>query len=300
MQTSTFRGAAIALIAGLAAASPLAAQAQDTAAPAAPALETYDAATPLATVGAKTITLGDLIRARQGLNQQVQSLPDATIFEGMLEEMIRREMFAEAALLEGLENDPEVAKLIADARRALLSSAYVERLLQPAITEEAIRARYQAEIADLPQEEEVRARHILVETEEAAIALKAELDGGADFVEQAKAKSTGPSGPNGGDLGYFKKGDMVPPFAEAAFALQPGEISAPVQTNFGWHVIKLEDRRMTPPPSFEQMAPQLSRLVAQEIADKAVADLSGSVVVERPELLPPAAAIREDALVAGQ
>lgn len=294
MQTSIFRAAAIALCAGLAAAAPTA-QAQET-----PALETYDAATPLATIGSTTITLGDLIRARQGLNQQVQSLPDATIFDGMLEEMIRREMFAEAAILEGLENDPEVAKLIADARRALLSSAYVERLLQPAITEEAIRARYQAEIADLPQEEEVRARHILVETEEAAIALKAELDGGADFVEQAKAKSTGPSGPNGGDLGYFKKGDMVPPFAEAAFALQPGEVSAPVQTNFGWHVIKLEDRRMTPPPSFEQMAPQLSRLVAQEIADKAVADLEGSVTVARPEQLPPAAAIREDALVAGQ
>ena len=128
-----------------------------------------------------------------------------------------------------------------------------------------MKARYDAEIANFPTETEVSARHILLETEEAAKEVIAELDGGADFAELAKTKSTGPSGPSGGDRGYLGKGRMVPEFEAAAFALEKGAHSAePVKTQFGWHVIKKEDERESQPPSYDQVKDQIRQLVAQE------------------------------------
>ena len=281
------------------------AMAQDNAAPEpaeAPAqtLETYDASTPLATIGDTSITLGDMIRARQSLNPQLQSFPDPVIFTGMLEEMVRREVFAAAAELDGVADDPEVALELQTARRQILANAYLARAIEPNLNEDAVRARYDEMVAELPQEEELRARHILVETEDAAKEVKASVDGGADFAEVAKEKSTGPSGPSGGDLGFFRKGQMVPEFSEAAFALQPGEVSEPVQTSFGWHVIKVEERRAVAPPPFEEMAQQITREIAQELASAEVEALSEKVGLSRPDMLPPASAIREVELLTAQ
>lgn len=272
-------------------ASPLAAQDET--------LETYDADTPLVTIGERVITLGDMIRARQELAPQLQSFPDEVIFEGMLQEMIRREVFAAAAVTSGVADQPDIAAELEAARQQILANAYLAQAIEPQLTDETVRARYDELVAEAPQEEEVSARHILVETEETAIEVKAEADGGADFAELAKERSTGPSGPAGGDLGFFTFEDMVPEFAEAAFALQPGEISEPVQTSFGWHVIKVEERRQVPPPAFEELAQQIARELAQEFATAEVEALTDDVGVVRAETLPPAAAIREDALLEG-
>jgi peptidyl-prolyl cis-trans isomerase C len=125
-----------------------------------------------------------------------------------------------------------------------------------------IKARYDKEVAATPPEEEISARHILVETEEEAKALITELDAGKDFAELAKEKSTGPSAGQGGDLGFFTKGRMVPEFEAAAFEITPGEYGKePVKTQFGWHVIKVEERRETAPPAFEEVADQVRQLV---------------------------------------
>jgi peptidyl-prolyl cis-trans isomerase C len=133
------------------------------------------------------------------------------------------------------------------------------------VSDADIKARYEQEIAAVPPEEEISARHILLETEEAAKAVIAELDAGKDFAELAKEKSTGPSAAQGGDLGFFTKGRMVPEFEAAAFEITPGEYGKePVKTQFGWHVIKVEERRETAPPAFEEVADQVRQLVMRE------------------------------------
>ena len=133
------------------------------------------------------------------------------------------------------------------------------------VSDADIKARYEKEIAAVPPEEEISARHILLKTEEEAKAVITELDGGKDFAELAKEKSTGPSAGQGGDLGFFTKGRMVPEFEAVAFTLQAGEYSKePVQTQFGWHVIKVEERRETAPPAFEEVADQVRQLVMRE------------------------------------
>lgn len=303
----------LALAAGLAAslalgAMPLGAAAQTAgaqtadAAPEAATLETYDASTVLAQVGEQTITLGDVIVARSQLPGEYQSAPDQVLFEQLLEILVRDAVLAEKARTAGLESDPRVAAQLRFARRNTLSRAFSEHEAEdPAVagevTEESVKARYDEEIAQLETQEQARARHILVETEEEAKAVKAELDAGADFAELAKEKSTGPSGPNGGDLGYFERGQMVPSFDEAVFALEVGAISEPVQSDFGWHVIKLEDKRQAPPPPFEQVKQLLERQMIEEARAARIESYGEELGLSRAEALPPAAAIREDALL---
>ena len=206
--------------------------------------------------------------------------------------------FALAAENAGLASVPDVAGRLDEIRTALLSSAYYRRAVDSQVTDDALRARYDETITNAPAAEEVRARHILVPTQEAAIAVKAEIDAGADFADVAKAKSTGPSGPRGGDLGYFVKEQMAAPFGEAAYALAPGEVSEPVQTTYGWHVIKLEDRREAEKPTFEQIGAQLRRELSRDLAEAAVAELSPQVGLAQAERMPPASAIRQDELLA--
>ncbi|MCL4144383.1 UNVERIFIED_CONTAM: hypothetical protein GTU68_067142 [Idotea baltica] len=150
-------------------------------------------------------------------------------------------------------------------------------------------------VKGFPEQEEVRARHILVEEEETAKEITEALRGDkGDFAELAKEKSTGPSGASGGDLGYFLKGDMVAPFAEAAFALEKGAVSDPVKTQFGWHVIKLEDRRMRKPPAFEELEGQLRQQLMQATAQQIIAEVKEATEVETKKETPPAFLIRRD------
>jgi len=134
-----------------------------------------------------------------------------------------------------------------------------------AISEADIKARYEKEVAAQPPEEEVKARHILVKTKEEAEDIIKQLDKGADFAKLAKEKSTGPSADKGGELGFFTKDQMVPEFSKAAFALKPGEYTKePVKTQFGWHVIQVEDKRTTPPPPLDQVADQVKQVLMRE------------------------------------
>lgn len=146
-----------------------------------------------------------------------------------------------------------------------LHNAYFKKHVVDTITDADIKTRYDAEVAKLPPVEEVRARHILVKTEDEAKAVIKELGEGKDFAELAKAKSTDPNKSDGGDLGYFKKGMMVPEFETAAFAMNKGDVSKePVKTQFGFHVIKVEDKRKAPPPEFEQVKDQVKQIVLRD------------------------------------
>ncbi len=219
----------------------------------------------IATIGGKPVYQSELTLAETDLDQQFDRLPDdqktAAALSALLDIKLMARQAEDAGFGEGILFERRLGFL---KDRALHNDYFKSRVVD-ALTEEAVRERYDQEVAATPPEQEVKARHILVDSEEQAKAVIEELDGGTDFVELAKEKSTGPSGPQGGDLGYFTRGRMVPEFEEAAFALEPGAYtSVPVKTQFGWHIIKVEDRRDTPPPPFEQVAEQIRRVLLQE------------------------------------
>jgi peptidyl-prolyl cis-trans isomerase C len=175
-----------------------------------------------------------------------------------------------------------VRRQMALAEDTALQSALLSKEVGPSVTEEAIRARYDKEMADKPGQEEVHARHILVPTEEEAKKVIAELKKGADFATLAKQYSKDPGAAQGGDLGWFKKDEMVPAFSAAAFAMKPGQVSdKPVKTEFGWHVIQVEEKRHAEPPSFEQAHDGLRQKMIQEGVQKAVKQARADVTVEK-------------------
>lgn len=251
----------------------LPAQAQDTTAPAAD--------TVVATVNGVDITLGHMIVLRSGLPQQYQQLPDDVLFDGVLEQLVRQTVLAQS--YEGAS--PLIELELDNTRRALEANEIIAEVATAAVTEEALQAAYDAAIADLGAVMEFNASHILVETEGKAAELIAELAGGADFAELAKAHSTGPTGPNGGNLNWFEPEMMVAPFAEAVHALEVGAVSAaPVQTQFGWHVIKLNDTREKPAPSLDELRGQLTETLQQEAVGAEIDRLMAGADVVRPDL----------------
>ncbi|MEL6919444.1 MAG: peptidylprolyl isomerase [Pseudomonadota bacterium] len=229
------------------------------------AAEAPDPNAVIATVAGKPITNRDITFALSDLQEQLGQVPPAQRRVAALMALIDIRMLAEKADTDGIDETPEFQQRLTFLRdRALHNSLFNAEVVE-AVTDEEVRARYDAEIASRPAENEINARHILVETEEQARTVIADLDGGADFAELAAEKSTGPSGPNGGDLGYFTRGRMVPEFEEAAFGLTVGEYTKdPVETQFGFHVIKVEDARPVQPPAFEQVAGQIQSGILRE------------------------------------
>lgn len=258
-----------------------AAFAQDTT-PAAP--EPAVAADPsavVATVEGQEVTEGDLALALQGLEQQFANLSPEQRRAAALSALIEIRLLAAKAEEEGLDDDEEFQRQMAFLRERALHSAFIEQQVAASVTDEEVRARYDQEIANTPPTNEVRARHIIVDSEEKAKELIAELDGGADFEELAKANSTDGAAQQGGDLGYFGQGQMVPEFEEAAFAMDVGEHSAePVQTQFGWHVIKVEDKRQQQPPAFEQVGPQIRSILLRERYFQTVEEIREAADIE--------------------
>jgi len=179
--------------------------------------------------------------------------------------LVDMKLMAQAAAKDGLSESEAFQRRLAFLRMRALRDAYVEAKVASALTDDEVKARYDKDIADFEAAEEIQARHILLESEDAAKDVIKELDGGADFAELAKEKSTGPSGPTGGDLGFFTKGRMVKEFEDAAFALEPGTYSKePVKTQFGWHVIKVEERRRQEPPAFDQVKDRIKEALMRE------------------------------------
>lgn len=253
-----------------------------TAAPASPASSAAPADPVVAKVNGQVIHLSDLQMAAQDLPANARNLPPQTLYPMLLDQMIDGKALVIEARAAGLEKDPAVQHQIEVASERVLQTAMLTRAVGPSITEDALRARYQTEIAGKPGEEEVHARHILVDNEDLAKKIIAELKKGADFTTLAKQYSKDPSADHSGDLGFFRKDEMVPEFSAVAFTLQPGQISdTPVHTQFGWHVIQVLERRQAQPQTFEQAHDALRQKAIQQGIQQALAAARTKVTVEK-------------------
>lgn len=254
--------------------------------------EDMSADTVVATVNDVQITLGHVIAARASLPPQYQELEDTQLYKGILDQIIQQELLKQSA--GDLNKAVEIQ--IENEQRIVIAGAALQNIAQAAVTDEALKAAYDAKYADFEPGREFNAAHILVETEDEAKALVAELEGDADFAELAKNKSTGPSGPNGGDLGWFGLGMMVAPFEQAVTAMEIGSISAPVQTQFGWHVIKLVDSRLQDVPALELERDELASGIEEAAIRENLAELETAATIERNDGIDPAL-MRNDALL---
>ncbi len=216
------------------------------------------------------------------LPPQMAQIPLEQIVPGIINELAARKLLSDAAEKAKLGDNAEVKKQLQAAREQVLQQAYLDRKVKEEVTDAKLKARYDELIKQQPAQEEVHARHILVSSEADAKAALDEVKKGADFTEVSKKRSTGPTAATGGDLGFFTQDKMVPAFAEAAFKLQPGQVTeAPVQTQFGWHIIKVEARRKAEPPKFEDVRGQVYEMMSGEAVEKLVADLRKGAKIEQ-------------------
>jgi peptidyl-prolyl cis-trans isomerase C len=291
----------LALVAALAAAPAIAAETKKKDTPAAAPAAGAPADDPVvARVNGTALHRSEVINGMRGLPPQVQQQqPPEKLYGYVLDNLIATTMLSQAAHKAKVQDEPDVKRRIAMLEEQLVAQSYIEKLVEKSATDSALKARYDKFVKEAPPREEVHARHILVANEAEAKAVIEELKKGGDFAKLAQEKSTDPAGKtSGGDLGYFTKDEMVPDFADAAFKLKPGEITqAPVHTQFGWHVIKLEDRRAAKPPTFEQLKPQLVRDVGREVFEKKINELKTAAKIEvfnadgsKPGAPPPTAA----------
>jgi len=246
----------------------------------------------VARVNSTTIHRSDVLQALGGMPPQVKDMPMAQVYPLLLERLIDGKLVAAAGRAQKLQDDPEIKRKVADYEDHAIQEAYLGRAINPKLTDAVLREKYDAFIKENPPQEEVRARHILVASEKEAQEVLAELKKGADFAAVARAKSTDGSARDGGDLGYFTRGDMVAEFSDAAFAMKPGEVSTtPVKSQFGWHIIKVEDRRVAPAPSFDETKDQLRSELSQAMVGEVVDGLRTKAKIERFDLdgkpLPP-------------
>lgn len=251
-----------------------------SAAMALPALaqDTPTADTVVATVNGTEITLGHMISARETLPEQFKQLPNDVLFEGILNQLVQQTALVQAG--DGIKTT-RVRIALENEERALIAAQVADAAAAEEMTEDAIKAAYNAKYADADLGREFNASHILVESEDEAKTIIQELTDGADFAEVAKAKSTGPSGPNGGNLGWFGVGSMVKPFEDAVVAMEVGAISAPVQTQFGWHVIKLNEARQVDAPPLEAVRQDIEDELRVQILTARVNQLVQAATVEK-------------------
>jgi peptidyl-prolyl cis-trans isomerase C len=223
----------------------------------------------------------DVTAAQRALPAQMQQMPIEQIYTPLLDQLVTGMLITEAGRKDKLADDPEVKQRVARAEDRAIQEVYVNRVVEKAATDQILHKQYEQFVKEHPPKEEVSARHILLAKEEDAKAVIAELNKGADFATLAKERSTDPAKDTGGDLGYFSRGDMVPEFADAAFKLKKGEYTKePVKTQFGWHVIKVEDRRTAPPPSFEDSKEELTNEVARGVIGDKIKELRSAAKVE--------------------
>lgn len=269
---------------------PPAAPAAEAAAPAAPAT----AETVLATVNGQPITLGAIIVMRQGLPQQYQGLPDDVLLQGLVDQAIDQTLLA-AEISPDPANDPLAVRLqVENDRRAALAASLVQARMSEPVSEADVQSAYDQAAKEFKPQKEFNASHILVATEDEAKAIEAQLKDGGDFAAIAKEKSTDPgSGAQGGSLGWFGAGQMVPEFQAAVETLKPGEISAPVQSQFGWHIVRLDEVRDTAFPPLAEVKDQIENQVRQQKLEAEVAALRAKAAIEKPENAVAPAAIRQ-------
>jgi len=245
------------------------------------AQETDDmtADTVVATVNGTDITLGHLIMARTLLPEQYQQLPEDVLFDGLLDQLIQQQLLAET-----LDTVPQrVVIALENEERSRLAGEQVAEIYDTAVTDDELEAAYADLVDQMGDATEWNAAHILVDTEEEAIDIKAQIDEGGDFEELAREFSTGPSGPNGGALGWFGLGMMVEPFEAAVVLLEEGQVSEPVQTQFGWHIVKLNETRTQEAPSLDDLRSELTAQIQQQALEARLAELTEAATITRPE-----------------
>jgi peptidyl-prolyl cis-trans isomerase C len=245
-----------------------------------PVLGAEEDDTVVARVNGVEIRFSDLLLAEEETAQALANVPEDVKFEYLLSLLIDRVIVSSDARTKGLTDDPGVQRRMAYYENKALRDVYWTQLITSRISDEAAKEFYDAQVGAVEPQEEIKARHILVATEEEAQAVIDALDAGGDFEELAKEHSTGPSGAEGGDLGYFTAGTMVAEFNDAAFALQAGEISVPVKTKFGWHVIKVEDRRVQEVPGFELVKDQVIEALAQQEGRTMMDEMRAAAAIE--------------------
>lgn len=240
-----------------------------------------DANPVLAKVNGVEIHQSDVTLAEEELAPSLAQMDPATKKENVLAFLIDMKIVAKAAEDKKIAEQADFKKKLDFARNRLLMDNLLAAEGKAALTDEAMKKVYDDAAKQISGEQEVHARHILVQTEDEAKAIKAELDKGADFAKLAKEKSKDPGASDGGDLGFFTKEQMVPEFSKVAFELAPGKISDPVKTQFGWHIIKVEEKRNRQPPAFEQVKPQIEQYVTRKAQSEYVAKLRETAKVER-------------------
>src|SRR6266702_3285872 len=235
----------------------------------------------LAKVNGSEIRASDVALAEEELGQSLAQMDPATRKDNVLAFLIDMKIVAKAAEDKKVENNEDFKKRLAFTRSRLLMDSLLASEGKAATNDDAMKKVYEDASKQITGEQEVHARHILVETEGDAKAIAEELKKGADFAELAKKKSKDPGASDGGDLGFFTKDQMVPEFSTVAFALEPGKISDPVKSQFGWHIIKVEEKRSRKAPEFEQVKAQIETYVTRKAQADYVAKLRETAKVER-------------------
>lgn len=260
------QGVAVGAVCALGLAAPLAAQ-------------DATADTVVATVNGTDITLGHMIVLRASLPEQYQQLPDDALFTGILEQLIQQTAL-EQSMADAITKRDTLA--LENDRRGYLSGVALQGVVADAITDEALQAAYDARFKDAAPQTEYNASHILVAEEARAKELRAEIDGGADFAELAIANSTDGAAAGGGSLGWFGLGMMVKPFEDAVVAMQPGEVVGPIQTQFGWHLVKLNETRIAEAPPLDALREELAAEIEKATVEAHVKGLTDAATITRP------------------
>jgi peptidyl-prolyl cis-trans isomerase C len=236
----------------------------------------------VAIVEGHLIHLSQLGRAVDALPENLRGLPFETLYPVLLDRIIDHEALVMIARRNGLENRADVQQDIQAATDRILEGAWLSRDATSKVTEEAIRARYDRQFANRPASEEVRARHILVTTEAEARKVLDDLRHGADFATVARAVSKDPDSSKGGDLGFFRREQVWPGFADIAFSLQPGQVAPePVKNEFGWHVVKVEEKRLVAPPGYADVHDQLRQELLAAAVQQSVAQARAQLGIRR-------------------
>ena len=235
-----------------------------------------------AVVDGEVIRRSHLEAQKTTLPAHFQAVPLAVIYNHIRDRAIELRLVLAEARETGIEQDEEVMRRLEESRRTILQDVFIQRYLDERITEEELRRRYDILLPTIPRPEEVRARHILVDSEDEARAIIAEIQAGADFAEVAKARSQGPTAADGGDIGYAGRDSLMPAFAELAFSLEAGQMAdRPAETQFGWHVVMIEDKRQAPPPSIEEVRDGLADEITRDAIAELLRRLSTGAKIER-------------------
>jgi len=235
----------------------------------------------IARVNGVDIKQSDLALAEEDVGADMQTVSPDAKRDHLISYLADIIMVTQAADKKNVADNPDFKRRLAFLRNKLLMGYELQEETKAAITDEALRQTYEDAVKSVGGQEEVRARHILVENEDEAKAILDQLKGGADFATLAKEKSKDPGAAEGGDLGYFTKDQMVPEFAEVAFKMYPGQLSNPVKTQSGWPIIALEDERTKQPPEFEKVKDQIEQFLARKAQTEFISNLRKTAKIER-------------------